>query len=256
MKLLAMSVLGNYMLAAALIVLGLFVRSLLREQKTRRREAFIRSYEFPNGVFSELSRRHPHLSQKDLDLVSRGLRQFFLAYLSSGRLYVSMPSQVVDDLWHAFILHTRHYELFCLEAFGQLLHHTPAVALSDQRGREKSNEGLRRCWKQACLEENINPSHPLRMPLLFSLDRKLGIEGGFEYVPDCLALRSKEAQSGAVHCGGDFTSASFDGGTAGMSDTAGGGHHGADGDGGHGDGGGHGGGDGGGGDGGGCGGGD
>ena len=33
-------------------------------------------------------------------LVSRGLRQFFLAYLMSGKRYVSMPSRVADELWH------------------------------------------------------------------------------------------------------------------------------------------------------------
>lgn len=44
-----------------------------------------------------------------------------------------MPSQVTDDLWHEFILCTRHYDAFCRRAFGGFLHHTPAVVLSRDR---------------------------------------------------------------------------------------------------------------------------
>ena len=83
-----------------------------------------------------------------------GLRQFFLAYLMSGKRYVSMPSQVADDLWHEFILYTRDYDAFCRRAFGVFLHHTPAVVLSEHR---KSNEGLRRVWWYCCKYENIDP---------------------------------------------------------------------------------------------------
>lgn len=35
------------------------------------------------------------------------------------------PSKKVDKAWHEFILHTRAYEAFCLERYGQLIHHDP-----------------------------------------------------------------------------------------------------------------------------------
>ena len=41
--------------------------------------------------------------------------------------------------------------------------------------QSQSNSGLRRCWEHACLEENINPLKPSRLPLLFCLDAKLGV---------------------------------------------------------------------------------
>ncbi len=41
-----------------------------------------------------------------------------------------MPSQVVDDAWHEFILSTRIYGDFCRRAFGYFLHHTPAEAMA------------------------------------------------------------------------------------------------------------------------------
>jgi hypothetical protein len=219
------------------IVLGLLLAAsawLWRRHVATAREAHIRTFQFPKGLFAKVMARYPHLTHKDMELVSRGLRQFFLAYLKSGKQYVSMPSQVADELWHEFILHTRSYQGFTRQAFGSFLHHTPAVALSHQ---SQSNIGLRRCWKHACLEENINPRKPSRLPLLFGLDAKLGIADGFHYVPDCSGVRRQTPQEGGsgstgVHCGGDFSDASFDGGTDGLSDADGHGNGGADGDGG------------------------
>ena len=177
-----------------------------------RREAYIRNFNLPPRLFEPLRTQHPHLSLKDCQLVAQGLRQFFLAYLKSGQRYVSMPSQVVDDLWHEFILHTRDYQAFCNEAFGQFLHHTPAAVLG-QNAEQKSYNGLRRVWRQACLEENINPAQPSRLPLLFALDAKLKIARGFHYVADCQSLRrltDNGSTAAVVHCGSELHSSSFD----------------------------------------------
>jgi hypothetical protein len=203
-----------------LIISGMFSAILFiglagvwaRSRKLARAQ-YIRGYRFPPGLFERLARKHPSLARKDHELVARGLRQFFLAYLRSGRRYVSMPSQVADDLWHEFILYTREYATFCRGAFGRFLHHTPAVVLGPGR---RSNTGLRRCWQYCCLEENINPRRATRLPLLFALDAKLGIADGFRYAPDCDALR--RGGDGRIHCGGDFGSAGFDGGTDGLGD--------------------------------------
>jgi hypothetical protein len=86
-----------------------------------------------------------------------------------------------------------------------------------------SNAGLRRCWWHTCREEHIDPRKPTRLPLLFALDAKLGIPGGFRYVPDCGIPRREgtDAVSGAVvYCAGEFSSPDFDGGTDGLDDAA------------------------------------
>jgi hypothetical protein len=214
-----------------LLALALVWRAL----RQARRADFIRQYTLPQGLFEKLRKRHPQLTLKDCQLVAQALRQFFLAYLAGRLRPVAMPSQVVDDLWHEFILYTRNYQAFCNQAFGDFMHHTPAVAMG---GEKRSNEGLRRCWWHCCRAENINPAQPTRLPLLFAIDTKLQIVGGFRYAPHCGPLRAQQGDSGVtvIHCGGDFSDASFDGGTDGF-----------------GDGGSDGGGDGGGGDGGGCG---
>jgi hypothetical protein len=183
------------------------------------RTEFIRTYPLPHGLFDKLRRVYPVLSLKDCQLVAHALRHFFLAYLKSGCKFVSMPSQVVDTLWHEFILYTKHYETFCNKAFGRFLHHSPAVVLSSAK---QSNVGLRRCWWYACLEENINPRKPTRLPLLFALDAKLNIPGGFHYVTDCRGRRENDSESGGriIYCGGDFSSPDFDGTTDGLGDSS------------------------------------
>src|SRR5512145_626833 len=104
----------------------------LRWRQAARAE-YIRTYMFPKGIFDRLQARRPELTLKDCQLTAHALRQFFLAYLKSGRRFVSMPSQVADDLWHELILYTRHYDAFCDKAFGGFMHHTPAVVLGADR---------------------------------------------------------------------------------------------------------------------------
>jgi len=196
-------------IVAALIAAGAVY--LWNRWRQLARVEFIRNYTFPHGLFAKLNEKRPQLDTKQMQLVARALRQFFLAYLRGGRQYVSMPSQVTDDLWHEFILYTRHYDAFCRRAFGSFLHHTPAVVLSRER---QNNSGLRRVWWYSCKEENINPRKPTRLPLLFALDSKLGIADGFVYRPDCKKVRASgdsTVDAGIVYCGGDFFDTSFDG---------------------------------------------
>jgi hypothetical protein len=197
-------------------IVAILCFALWQKNVRAQREAHIRSFFLPKGLYEKLQAKHPQLTLKECELVGRGLRQYFLAYLKGGKKYVSMPSQVVDDLWHEFILYTKSYEVFCTKAFGEFMHHTPAASLS---AAKQSNSGLRRCWVYACKEELIDPIKPTRLPLLFALDAKLSIVGGFVYAPDCSGFKrdvSKENTSAGVHCGGDFSSASFDGGTEGF----------------------------------------
>jgi len=198
-----------------------------RSKKIRRdQEAFINAYRFPPGLLDRLARKRPELAGQDRQRVEQALRQYFLIYLKCGFKFVSMPSQLVDDLWHEFILYTRNYQQFCQQAFGRFFHHTPAIALSPKE--RKGNAGLRRVWWHACREESIDPRKPGRLPLLFALDGECKLADGFLYAPNCQALRA--GGNGSVNCGGDFADSSFDGGTDGFGDASdGGGDGGGDG---------------------------
>ena len=130
------------------------------------RERFVREAALPQFLQRKLRETYPALSAKDCELVERGLRQFFLACLRSDKNFVAMPSQAVDAMWHAFILHTRAYKSWCDNALGFFLDHTPAEVLGK---KARHNDGLRRAWSWACKDEAINPRTPSRLPLLFAL---------------------------------------------------------------------------------------
>ncbi len=180
------------------------------------RERAVREAPLPQFLKRKLRETYPHLSGKECELVERGLRQFFLACLRSRRQFVAMPSKAVDAMWHEFILHTRAYRDWCDTALGWFLHHTPAEALGPQA---QGNDGLRRAWYWACRDEAIQPQRPTRLPLLFALDAKLAIAGGFHYAADCRDIAQKSAAGGdgvQAYCGTDFSSSGFSGDAEGL----------------------------------------
>ena len=144
---------STFFFAAISLLLAIALAIVWSRWRTSARADFIRTYMFPPGLLDKFALHRPELTLKERQLVAHALRQFFLAHLKSGRKFVSMPSQVADDLWHEFILYTRHYERFCHQAFGQFMHHTPAVVLGTNR---QNNTGLRRTWWYCCLEEKTD----------------------------------------------------------------------------------------------------
>jgi hypothetical protein len=213
------------------LVLSITLLLVWRRWRQAARADYIRSYQFPSGIFAKLQFGRTELTLKDCQLVAQGLRQFFLAHLKSGGKFVAMPSQVAAELWRELTLHTQDYEAFCSRAFGRFLHHTPAIALGASR---QDNAGLRRTWRYTCLDENIDPRNPLRLPLLFALDAKLNIPNGFRYAPK--RKRSQDWSSSdrgsdgggmggntyseSIHYGEDFSSTRFDGCTDGLGDSS------------------------------------
>ncbi|MGQ0709473.1 MAG: glycine-rich domain-containing protein [Rhodoferax sp.] len=200
------------------IVLSLVLLAALLAWEHSLRRQFIRESLLPRYLGAKLCAQYPQLTARDAELVLRGLRQFFLSYSRSRHKFVGMPSKVVDAAWHEFILHTRAYAAWCDAAFGGLLHHTPAEVL----GRDaKRNDGLRRTWYWCCKEEGIDPRHPSRLPLLFALDAKLGIEGGYRYVPNCKDIERQSADGS--YCASSFgDSGGADGAAPGDADGFGG----------------------------------
>lgn len=181
-----------------------------------RRRRMVQEHPFPAFLRKKLRVHYPMLTDRQIDDVERGLRQFFMAHVQSGGRFVAMPSKVVDALWHEFILHTRGYQDFCRRVFGRMLHHTPTEAMpSESLRRGDKFAGLRRAWYWSCKDEGINPRRPSRLPLLFALDTVLAIPGGYRYVPDCTLLG---ADRGDTHCAVGFACGSSCGSSSGASD--------------------------------------
>ena len=67
-------------LAFSAVVATAAVIAVDRVRRKARREQYIRTFMFPRGVFDKLLAARPGLAPKDLQLVARALRQFFLTY--------------------------------------------------------------------------------------------------------------------------------------------------------------------------------
>lgn len=165
-------------------------------RKSRRR--FIQNYTFKPMIKKRVLKTYPYLSDSDLDLVFKALRQYFELSLNTKNNLLAMPSQVVDVAWHEMILNTREYTRFCHNAFGKYLHHTPTEAMEKP---QMAQESIKRVWRVCCEREGINPLSPSALPLLFEIDKKLNIEDGFKYTLFCNG-NSDEYCAAHIACSG------------------------------------------------------
>jgi hypothetical protein len=183
-------------------------------QKKQHRASYIRAFTFPFALRDKLSSKYPHLSGEQLDQVVRALRQYFLICLeagaASGKSSVGMPSKVVDEAWHAFILMSREYTAFCQKAFGRYLHHTPESQM-----------------KVAIEKPLINALHQIRtrpggatgwamlagIPLIFAIDKAFAIPDGYYYDAGTIDALDEKRKAWLASSGGDTgvsTSGSYD----------------------------------------------
>jgi hypothetical protein len=187
---------GIFLAVIALFALG-FAASRTNKKKQSERAAYIKAYHFPATLRGKMALKYPHLSLEQLELVYRGMRQYFLACLDanvvkSGKS-VGMPSKVVDELWHEFLLCSREYASFCDKAFGGFLHHTP-----DSSMKVPMHQALGNTLHH--IKQRNNGATGIAMlagiPLLFAIDNALAIEGGFKH--DAASLAAIEAQRAAA----------------------------------------------------------
>jgi hypothetical protein len=199
---------------AILLLLAIFVAAYALWKRARRKhsEQLIDTYPFQRFLDKRLAVKRPELTPAQREMVFDGLKAYFHLCNTAGRKMVAMPSQVVDDAWHEFILFTRQYKTFCQQALGRFLHHTPAEAMASPT---IAQDGIKRAWRLACAREGIDPKAPSRLPLLFAIDGLLGIGNGFRYQLDCMAA----GKAGDGYCASHIGCSSGCSGDSGSSDS-------------------------------------
>lgn len=202
-------------LVVTLVVVAGVVAAILFRARARHREqqaglrrsqrAFIRAYVFPPELVDRLREQHPDLAPGNVTIALDGLKQFFLACLAAEDAgiarNVGMPSKIVDEAWHEFLLMTREYHAFCLQAFGHYLHHTPRAQM-----REAHEDALANTLHQLKRPETLIAGTALgaALPALFTLDRTLGVPYGYHYDHDAMQqLERRRAKLADVASGGD-----------------------------------------------------
>ena len=67
----------------------------------------------------------------DLDTAELEFRRYFsLTALVPKGTSLGIPSHIVDEFWHTFLLFTRAYRLFCDETVGRFIHHKPRTSFT------------------------------------------------------------------------------------------------------------------------------
>lgn len=193
------------------LILG-FIFAYYQWQTYKRRLEVIKRLSFDASIVRRVAEKYPHLTASQIQQVLEGLREYFYCVLKArGKGMLSMPSQAVDEAWHAFILSTKSYASFCQRAFGKFLHHHPAETMSSP---SQASHGIKRTWNLACRHEQINPASPSRLPKLFALDGDLNIRNGFVYSLNCMAAGVAANSYCASHigsgCGGGSSCSSSD----------------------------------------------
>jgi hypothetical protein len=137
-----------------------------RSRAARRGEEYIAAYEFPAHIETRVRRRFPELDGAGWALVEQGLREWFVCCAWRGRTLLGMPSQLVDEAWHEFILDSLAYTAFCRAAFGEYLHHTPDEAV--EMPGDTLGDSVR-AWDRS-------GAGGAGESVLWDLDRSLGVE--------------------------------------------------------------------------------
>jgi hypothetical protein len=174
-----------------LILAALSIYFFIKSKKQTQNFAYIDEYAFHSGVVKRFTQTRPELSPEEVSTVVLALKDYFKIHNRAAGKFLSMPSQVVDVLWHEFILFTKEYDTFCKGAIGHYLHHVPSEAMQDKK---VASDGIKNTWVYACELEEINPKNPTKLPRLFLLDKKFNIKNGFYYTRDC------SSSTGAAYC--------------------------------------------------------
>lgn len=146
----------------------LFLVRWINYQRTKQRMNYILTTPFPPELWRNSELRQQHLTPYQKADIEMGLRDFFVIHALAPKKPLAMPSQMVDKLWHAFILDTHRYQRYCKKAFGKVFHHVPDYQFSD-RGRNVEMF----TWQMACRIQGIRPANPLTVPRLFAVDKLL-----------------------------------------------------------------------------------
>ncbi len=109
--------------------------SLFRSKKAKASLEEVMAYKNRDVVARIARDRGCNIEQAE-EIFADVLRFLFMAAQKSAEIGGTIPSPVIDEGWHAFVLFTDDYALFCKKYFGTFLHHAPHRADEQKYTRE------------------------------------------------------------------------------------------------------------------------
>ncbi len=114
----------------------------IKSRKARDKLQLLQRFVYPKDAESRLRERFPFnlMDGEEISLCINEFKKYIgliilrryekNTYYSHSSFPVAMTSEIIDDVWHNFILYTRQYHEFSARLFGEYLHHTPSSPLS------------------------------------------------------------------------------------------------------------------------------
>lgn len=176
---------------------------------------YIKNYKFNGAILKCFHEKNPYLNSKDIKLVTQAMRDYFIITHNAKGKMVAMPSEVVDEFWHTFILFTKEYHIFCEQSFAKFLHHTPTEVM---KSPTIAFDGMKLAWRLSCELEKIDFKSPLELPFLFAIDEILNVPNGRKYTLDCSHFNNYDNGTSMGYCVSDLSSDYGDSSDSGSSD--------------------------------------
>lgn len=112
-----------------------------------------------DGVIRKF-REEWNVDDQALDIFSEMKKFLYISEIGQQKnilIEIDEPTQVIDRMWHHFILFTKDYQSFCNRFFGKMVHHAPfspeqmAQAISDSARNGMTLDE----YKQMCLAQQL-----------------------------------------------------------------------------------------------------
>jgi hypothetical protein len=157
------------------IVVVPFIGKISKHLKMKKSLRYIERYVFKAALEKRLLTKYVEYSPQQIERVFHCLKDYLKICVLAKQRLVAMPSKIVDEAWHEFILDTREYHRFCQRAFGEYLHHYPF-----DNGNSMLVQKAMQLTEELVMElPGVKPTPTL--PRLFSIDRELNVANGYYY---------------------------------------------------------------------------
>lgn len=159
--------------------------SLVKPSKLRIQERCIQELTFPESLVDKVKQQHSYATDAAISEWKEGFKRYLELQLRKpkGVKSLAMPSEGIDSVWHAGLLHTRWYAEMCTKCLGYFLHHEPfTVSAHTKSSENKKRELASLCstYYLDCLASGME-ANGKSVPLMFAMDKKWKVAGGYHY---------------------------------------------------------------------------
>lgn len=129
--------------------------------------------------------QHSYVTEEAIAEWKEGFKRYLELHLRkpAGIKMLAMPSEAIDSVWHAGLLHTRWYADICTKCLGYFLHHEPFTttdSLTSADRKKQEFKSLCATYYLDCLASGLTPDGR-SLPLMFEMDKKWKVAGGYHY---------------------------------------------------------------------------